>query len=99
MTSPAERIEIEAAVFRKLIAHLDENRQLQNIDMMILANFCRNCLGKWYAAAAAERGIEIEYEQARDAIYGMPYKDWKNAHQLPATAEQLEILKARQKTA
>jgi|TARA_B110000483_G_scaffold230012_1_gene294705 hypothetical protein len=99
MTSPAERIEIEAAVFRKLIAHLDENRQLQNIDMMILANFCRNCLGKWYAAAAAERGIEIEYEQARDAIYGMPYEDWKNAHQLPATAEQLESLKARQKTA
>ena len=99
MTNRAERIEIEAATFRALVAHLDENRQVQNIDMMILANFCRNCLGKWYAAAAAERGIEIEYEQARDAIYGMPYEDWKNAHQLPATAEQLESLKARQKTA
>ena len=73
MMSPAELIEIEAAVFRKLIAHLDENREVQNIDMMILANFCRNCLGKWYSAAATERGIEIEYEQAREAIYGMPY--------------------------
>ncbi len=98
MMSPAELIEIEAAVFRKLIAHLDENREVQNIDMMILANFCRNCLGKWYSAAAAERGIEIEYEQAREAIYGMPYDDWKNAHQLPASAAQLESLKARQKT-
>jgi hypothetical protein len=97
MTNRAERIEIEAATFRALVAHLDENRQVQNIDMMILANFCRNCLSKWYAAAAEERNIEMEYEQAREVIYGMPYDDWKNAHQLPATANQLELLKQRQK--
>ena len=97
MTNRAEHIEIEAATFRALVAHLDENRQVQNIDMMILANFCRNCLSKWYAAAAEERNIEMEYEQAREVIYGMPYDDWKNAHQLPATANQLELLKQRQK--
>ena len=97
MTSPAERIEIEAATFRALLAHLDDNRQVQNIDLMILANFCRNCLGKWYAAAAEDRGITMDYEQAREAIYGMPYKSWKQAHQLPATKEQLEALGQRQK--
>ncbi|MDA9372231.1 DUF1244 domain-containing protein [Porticoccaceae bacterium] len=97
MTNRAELIEIEAATFRALVAHLDENRQVQNIDMMILANFCRNCLSKWYAAAAEERNTEMEYEQAREVIYGMPYDDWKNAHQLPATANQLELLKQRQK--
>ena len=96
MISPAERIEIEAAVFRKLIAHLDENREVQNIDMMILANFCRNCLGKWYSAAAAERGIEIEYEQAREAIYGMPYDDWRDKYQTEASAEQKAAFKVSQ---
>ena len=97
MAQPAERTEIEAATFRRLLQHLDEHREVQNIDLMILADFCRNCLGKWYGAAAAELGIEMEPELAREAIYGMPYSEWKEKHQLPATAEQLQALANRQK--
>ncbi len=80
--------EIEAAVFRRLLAHLDANKDAQNIDLMILAGFCRNCLSKWYVSAAADRGLEVEYDKARELVYGMPYSDWKEKHQLEATPEQ-----------
>ncbi|WP_028468094.1 DUF1244 domain-containing protein [Neptunomonas japonica] len=83
------RTEIEAAAFRQLVAHLDKRKDAQNIDLMNLAGFCRNCLSKWYKAAAEERGEEIDYEQAREIIYGEPYSDWKTKHQKEATAEQL----------
>ena len=97
MSQPLERTELEAATFRRLLQHLDEHKEVQNIDLMILADFCRNCLGKWYGSAAAELGIEMEPDQAREAIYGMPYSEWKEKHQLPATAEQLQALANRQK--
>ena len=80
--------EIEAAVFRRLLKHLDSRKDAQNIDLMNLAGFCRNCLSKWYVAAASERGIEIGYEQARERVYGMPYPEWKEKFQLDATDEQ-----------
>lgn len=81
--------EIEAAVFRRLLEHLDSRKDLQNIDLMNLAGFCRNCLSKWYVAAAAERDETIDYETARELVYGMPYSEWKDKYQLEATAEQL----------
>lgn len=71
---------IEADVFRKLLAHLDNNKDVQNIDLMVLADFCRNCLAKWYVASAKGHGIELDYEQAREIIYGMPYSQWKTLH-------------------
>ena len=80
---------LEAAAFRRLLAHLDERKDAQNIDLMNLAGFCRNCLSKWYKAAGEERGIEIEYEDARELVYGMPYSEWKEKHQQKATPEQL----------
>ena len=81
--------EIEAAVFRRLLEHLDSRKDAQNIDMMNLAGFCRNCLSKWYRAAAEERGVEMDYEAAREVIYGEPYSEWKTKYQKEATAEQL----------
>jgi hypothetical protein len=97
MISDSQKIAIEAATFRRLLEHLDTNKDVQNIDLMILANFCRNCLSKWYAAAAEEQGVELDYEQARQEIYGMPYSEWKENHQPPASAEQLAAYAARQK--
>lgn len=91
------RTELEAAAFRQLLDHLDANKDVQNIDLMILADFCRNCLSKWLVAAASERGIELDYETAREYVYGMPYSEWKELYQVPATPEQLEALDARQK--
>ncbi len=82
------RIELEAAAFRRLTQHLDENKQVQNIDLMNLAGFCRNCLSKWYRAAAEDKGIAMDYEEAREIIYGMPYSTWKQKYQTEATAEQ-----------
>ncbi len=83
------RIELEAAAFRRLQKHLmDERSDVQNIDMMNLAGFCRNCLSRWYQEAAAERGIEMSKDAAREVFYGMPYDDWKAAFQTEATAEQ-----------
>ena len=73
--------EIEASVFRKLVTHLQQNTEVQNIDLMDLAGFCRNCLGKWYKAAAEERGIDMDYDDARKVIYGMPYAEWKRKYQ------------------
>ena len=88
--------EIEAAVFRRLITHLDEHKDVQNIELMILADFCRNCLAKWYSKAAAERGEEVDYDEARRVVYKMPYSELKEKHQLPATDEQLAAFNAKQ---
>ncbi len=82
------RLELEAAAFRRLLEHLDERKDVQNIDLMNLAGFCRNCLSKWYRAAAEDRGMDISYDEAREIVYGMPYTDWKAAHQTEATPEQ-----------
>ena len=95
--TPQEQIQIEAAVFRRLRDHLQNRSDVQNIDLMILADFCRNCLGKWYHAAAQEVGVELDALQARESVYGMPYEDWKRNHQLPATPEQLAALDARKR--
>lgn len=91
------KTEIEAAVFRRLLAHLDANKNVQNIDLMILANFCRNCLSKWYVAAAEERGEKLDYDQAREVVYGMPYSEWKDKYQQEATPEQKEAFNNRGK--
>ena len=82
------RIELEAAAFRRLVEHLRGRSDVQNIDLMNLSGFCRNCLSKWYKAAAEEKGLEIDYEQARELVYGMPYAEWKSKYQSEATAEQ-----------
>jgi len=91
------QIEIEAAVFRRLVEHLQVRTDVQNIDLMNLANFCRNCLSKWYVAAGEERGIQIDHEQAREMVYGMPYSQWKEKYQLEATPEQLERFNNRER--
>ena len=88
------RLTLEAETFRRLIQHLDENKDVQNIDLMNLAGFCRNCLSKWYKAAAEEKGIDLDYEEAREIIYGMPYAEWKQNFQQEATAEQQAAFKA-----
>ena len=85
--------ELEAAVFRRLVSHLRERTDVQNIDLMILADFCRNCLSNWYKEAADAKGVELSKEQSRERIYGMPYEDWKQRYQKEATAEQLARLK------
>lgn len=84
------RIELEAAAFRGLVEHLQHRSDVQNIDIMNLAGFCRNCLSKWYLAAAKDRGVELDYDQATQAVYGMPYGEWKDKFQKEATPEQLE---------
>lgn len=91
-----KQTEIEAAVFRRLIQHFQSHPDLQNMELMILADFCRNCLSKWYHAAAEERGVEIDYGKARELVYGMPYEEWKDKHQTDATAEQMKAYQARQ---
>lgn len=80
---------IEAAVFRRLLEHLDSRKDVQNIELMNLAGFCRNCLSKWYITAAAEEGVEVDMDSARERIYGMPYSEWKDKYQAEATPEQL----------
>jgi hypothetical protein len=82
------RTELEAAAFRGLVEHLQRRTDVQNIDLMNLAGFCRNCLSKWYLAAAKERGIDMNYGEAREVIYGMPFDEWKARYQTEATAEQ-----------
>ncbi len=84
---PAMRTELEAAAFRRLVAHLRERTDVQNIDLMNLAGFCRNCLSRWYREAAAEHGIAIADPDAREIIYGMPYKQWQATYQKPASPE------------
>ena len=88
--------ELEAAAFRRLLAHLDERKDVQNIDLMNLAGFCRNCLSKWYLAAAEERQLEMDYDKAREIVYGMPYSEWKSRYQKEATPEQLAAFNASQ---
>ena len=83
------RVELEAAAFRRLLAHLRERSDVQNIDLMNLAGFCRNCLAKWYREAAGQRGIALSYEEAREIVYGMPYEEWKRRYQREASAEKL----------
>ena len=86
------RTELEAAAFRRLVAHLRERTDVQNIDLMNLAGFCRNCMSRWYREAAAERGLTIADPDAREIVYGMPYKDWQAKYQTEATAEQKAAL-------
>jgi len=80
--------ELEAAAFRRLISHLQQRKDVQNIDLMNLSGFCRNCLSKWYKAEAEERGQEMDMDAAREIVYGMPYAEWKQKYQQEATAEQ-----------
>lgn len=87
---------IEAAVMRRFLKHLDTRKDAQNIDLMTLAGFCRNCLGKWYKAAATEQGVEITDTDARQWAYGMPYNDWKEQYQLPSTDLQMALFNQQQ---
>ncbi len=89
--------ELEAAAFRRLLQHLDERKDVQNIELMTLAGFCRNCLSKWYLAAAEDKGVAMDYDQAREAVYGMPYGEWKDKYQTDATPEQLAAYEQHQK--
>lgn len=84
------RIELEAAAFRTLVAHLRERTDVQNIDLMNLSGFCRNCLSKWYRAAAEEKGLDLDYDGAREIVYGMPYGEWKDKYQTEASADKLK---------
>jgi hypothetical protein len=94
----ATRTELEAAVYRRLVQHLRTHPDVQNIDLMNLAGFCRNCLSKWYAAAAGERGLDIDKAAAREIVYGMPYKEWQAKHQTEASPEKQAAWEERQKT-
>lgn len=94
--SEAERDALDAASFRRLLKHLDENRDVQNIDLMILANFCRNCLSKWWLAEGEARGHDLDLDDARQRVYGMDYAEWK-ASQPKATPEQIAAYNARTK--
>ena len=90
-----DTVQLEAAAFRRLLRHLNEERtDVQNIDLMILAGFCRNCLADWYREAAQEAGATMDKEQAREAVYGMPFAEWKARHQAEATPEQLAAFEA-----
>ncbi|MGX9966970.1 DUF1244 domain-containing protein [Roseomonas sp. F4] len=94
MTDPDQQTQLEAAAFRRLVQHLRERSDVQNIDLMNLAGFCRNCLSRWYREAAAERGTTITDPEAREIVYGMPYKEWQALHQKEATPEQKAKLAA-----
>ncbi len=83
------QIELEAAAFRTMVAHFQKRTDVQNIDLMNMAGFCRNCMSKWYAKAATEKGLDVDYETARERVYGMPYAEWKDNHQEKATEEQM----------
>jgi hypothetical protein len=90
----ATRTALEAAAFRRLVQHFRERSDVQNIDLMNLAGFCRNCLAKWYRAAAEENGMAMTYDEAREIIYGMPYKEWQALYQKEASAEKLAAFAA-----
>ena len=92
-----QETELEAAVLRRLLRHLDEHKEVQNIELMTLAGFCRNCLSKWFVEAAKERGLDVDPDKAREKIYGMPYPEWKARYQPPATEEQLARFAAAEK--
>lgn len=95
--SQAEQDKLDAAVFRQLLQHLDQNKDVQNIDLMILAGFCRNCFCKWYAAEAQKEGLDLDIDDARERVYGMTYDEWKANYQPPATPEQLAAFEAKNK--
>ena len=84
------KMEVEAAAFRQLVTHLQENPEVQNIDLMDLAGFCRNCLSKWYTAAAEGMDAKMDYDTARDIVYGMPYKQWKAKYQTDQPKDRLQ---------
>jgi uncharacterized protein len=90
------RTELEAATFRRLVAHLRERADVQNIDLMNLAGFCRNCLSKWYRAEAEERGLPLSDPESREIVYGMPYDEWRKQYQKEASAEQKAAFAAQQ---
>ncbi len=92
MISHNQQQALEASVLRRLLRHLDENKDIQNIDLMIHAGFCRNCLSKWYLVAAEESGMCLTLEETQQAVYGMPYKEWKNKYQTSASKEQLDSI-------
>jgi len=92
---PVKQQAIEAATFRRLLAHLDEHKDVQNIDLMNLAGFCRNCLSKWYLAACEDAGEPMDYEAARERVYGMPYAQWKERFQREASAEKLAAFSSK----
>lgn len=91
------QLELEAATFRRLLKHLQTHTEVQNMDLMILADFCRNCLAKWYLAAAEEQQVDLDYDAAREKVYGMNYEQWKTLHQTPATPEQLKAYEESRK--
>jgi len=95
MTSE-QQTELEAAAFRRLLKHLDSRKDVQNIELMNSSGFCRNCLSKWMVAEATQRELELDYQQAQELVYGMPYAQWKEHHQLPATPEQLALFEMNQ---
>lgn len=92
-----KQIELEAAVFRRLLEHLNQHTEVQNIELMLVADFCRNCLAKWYVEAAEEHQVSLDYDQARERVYGMPYSEWKQRYQTEASAEQLAAFDTKQK--
>jgi hypothetical protein len=96
MIDPQTQLELEAATFRQLRDHLRSHTEVQNIDLMNLAAFCRNCLSKWYRAAAEEKGIPLDYEAAREIVYGMPFPEWKAKYQAEATPEQKAAFAVRE---
>jgi hypothetical protein len=93
----ATQLELEAAAFRRLVQHLRERTDVQNIDLMALSGFCRNCLSRWYMEAAQERGLSLDKEGAREIVYGMPYAEWKEKYQTEATPEQQAAFEKRRK--
>jgi len=95
--SDQQQLEIEAAVYRRLVEHLQAKTEVQNIDLMNLTDFCRNCLSKWYVAAAEDKNLSLDYEQAREIVYGMPYSEWKDKYQKEATAEQMSAFAEAEK--
>ena len=90
-----DRVDLEAAAFRRLLSHLRNHPEVQNIDLMILADFCRNCLSDWYREAVEEKGMAMSKDESRHAVYGMPYEEWKDKHQTEATPEQMAAFDAR----
>lgn len=88
--TPEQQMQMEALAWRKLISHFQKRKDVQNIDLMNMAGFCRNCMSKWLMGGAKDVGIEMDYDQAREIVYGMTYDEWKNNHQEKATQEQLD---------
>jgi hypothetical protein len=88
--TPEQQTQMEALAWRKLVSHFQKRKDVQNIDLMNMAGFCRNCMSKWLMGGAKEVGVEMDYDQAREIVYGMTYDEWKNNHQEKATQEQLD---------